>query len=37
MEIVGSDGEKLSESQADIIGYMLAEVIWSSRNADRRI
>jgi hypothetical protein len=32
VEIVGRDWEKLNELQADVNGYMLAEVIWRSRN-----
>jgi hypothetical protein len=32
LEIIGSDREKLNELQADVTGYLLAEVIWRSRN-----
>jgi len=32
MEIVCRDRENLKELQADITGYMLGEVIWTSRN-----
>jgi hypothetical protein len=36
VEIVGRDREKLNELQADVNGYMLAEVMWRSRNEARR-
>jgi hypothetical protein len=36
MEIVVRDREKFKELQADVPGYMLAEVIWRSKNESWR-